>query len=273
MSRALDHIIIMTRDLQSAAQTFEELGFYVCPLMRHPFGTANRLVMFGSSFIELLGIEEPEKLTSSFAPFQDYLAGGEGFYGLSLKTDDAEGDRQALLEAGSGPGPVAGFRRAVALPDGTPTEAVVSTVWAEGLRTPRSAYFLCQQHRPEAIWVPEWSHHDNGAKDLEEVVLAAPDPEARARELEGVMGGEAEMAPNGDMVFTTPLGRLRVTKASPEQKGEIFRSVSVQVQSIDKARNLLTPSKVDIEADGDEIVLRPDHCGGTLLRFREKGSS
>ena len=94
-----------------------------------------------------------------------------------------------------------------------------------------------------------------------------------ARELEGVMGGEAEMAPNGDMVFTTPLGRLRVTKASPEQKGEIFRSVSVQVQSIDKARNLLTPSKVDIEADGDEIVLRPDHCGGTLLRFREKGSS
>ncbi|MEM8986773.1 MAG: VOC family protein [Pseudomonadota bacterium] len=271
--REIDHIVILTRRLADAAKAFEGLGFHVCPLMRHPFGTANRLVMFGSTFIELLGIEDPEKLTPSFKPFQDFLEGGEGAYALALRSDDAPADQKTLSAAGVGVGEIAGFRRAVRLPDGRDTEAVVSTVWAEGLRTPRSAYFLSQQHNPEAVWVKEWSIHDNTAYGLSHVQLLCAAPQDRAKELQAFFAPTSGAFKSDAVSFDVKGIRFDVSPLSAAQDcvsdsgGEVFSDIGVTVKTLTVIERILNANGILFDREERGISLRPPHCGALRLHF------
>ena len=62
MPRGLDHVVHAVRDLDSAAELYRRLGFTVGARNRHAWGTHNRLVQFPGFFVELLAVEEPEKL-------------------------------------------------------------------------------------------------------------------------------------------------------------------------------------------------------------------
>ena len=49
--RDIDHVVVMTRDLESARAGWEQLGFTTTPRAVHPFGTANSLIQLQGNFI------------------------------------------------------------------------------------------------------------------------------------------------------------------------------------------------------------------------------
>lgn len=99
MFTALDHIIIGVNDLAATARVFEErLGLMPSGGGIHPTGgTANRIVVIGDTYLELIAIDRPQEAQEST---RERLAKGEGFLNFVLASDDLAADVQALKARG-----------------------------------------------------------------------------------------------------------------------------------------------------------------------------
>jgi len=67
VSLAFDHAILCARDLDRAARAlYDEHGLASAPGGRHPgHGTGNRIVPLGDSYVELMGIVDPDEAAAS----------------------------------------------------------------------------------------------------------------------------------------------------------------------------------------------------------------
>jgi catechol 2,3-dioxygenase-like lactoylglutathione lyase family enzyme len=99
MLTGLDHIIIGVRDLQQAEQLFsQKLGLAVSGGGIHPSGgTANRIIVIGNTYIELIAVDRPTEAQQSML---DRLAKGEGFLNFVLSSNDIEADSAAMAKRG-----------------------------------------------------------------------------------------------------------------------------------------------------------------------------
>jgi hypothetical protein len=91
----LDHVVIAVSDLASAAADFERRhGLPSVEGGRHPgWGTANRIVPLGETYLELVAVvDESEAAKSSFGGgVADALDGGDrGFLGWAVRTDELD---------------------------------------------------------------------------------------------------------------------------------------------------------------------------------------
>jgi catechol 2,3-dioxygenase-like lactoylglutathione lyase family enzyme len=103
----LDHVILAVPDLDHAAQHAEQaLGLAVTGGGAHPeFGTANRIVVIGDSYLELI-CAQPGVAPRGF--IGRLLTRGAGWVGYALYTPDAAGTAAKLRSRGlsvSGPDP------------------------------------------------------------------------------------------------------------------------------------------------------------------------
>ena len=111
---SLDHIVVNVRDrMDEAAGLYRRLGFTLTPQGRHTLGSINHLAMFGTDYLELVGVP-PEG-----APGTDPMDWPEGLNGVVFGTDDSDGLYQVLAAAGAPVLPPLAFSRPVALPGGT----------------------------------------------------------------------------------------------------------------------------------------------------------
>jgi hypothetical protein len=131
--RAIDHVVLAVRDLDSAAATYEKLGFTLAPRAAHEdrMGTSNRLAQFARrNFIELLAVDRPERLaphdfTASprFFSFGDHnrlaVREREGLSMLVFASDDARADIRSFSAADLPTYAPFDFERYAKLPDGT----------------------------------------------------------------------------------------------------------------------------------------------------------
>lgn len=83
MPRGLDHIVDAVRDLGTAAELYQRLGFQVGARNRHPpaWGTQNHIVQLPGAFVELLTVADASGIAPhasrffSFGAFnRDFLA-------------------------------------------------------------------------------------------------------------------------------------------------------------------------------------------------------
>jgi catechol 2,3-dioxygenase-like lactoylglutathione lyase family enzyme len=123
MFTSLDHIIIGVRDLDAAAQTFDhKLGLVPSGGGIHPAGgTANRIIVIGDTYLELITIHKPEEAQESL---RRRLKQAEGYLNFVLASDAIEADCQAMRQRGvtligptpgtlrAGDGRARGWRRA-----------------------------------------------------------------------------------------------------------------------------------------------------------------
>ncbi|HRF09890.1 MAG TPA: VOC family protein [Xanthobacteraceae bacterium] len=222
MSRGIDHVIHLVRDLDQAAGFYESLGFLVGGRNKHPFGTHNRIVQLDGSYIELLEVAEPEKIKgegspNSFAHYhRDFLArNGEGLSGLVLASSDANADQASFDRAGFGGFPVFDFGRMGKRPDGREVELSFSLAY---LREPASQdvmTLVCQHKRPENFWFKELQAHKNGVSRVAAAIFTADSPTDHQYFLQAWTGVRDPRSTSLGVTAETARGVVQITEPTP----------------------------------------------------------
>lgn len=220
----LDHVILLTENLEHVADLFAGLGFTVTPRTEHSpaMGTANRCVMLGSTYIELLTVV---RNTERSAGWRELLAQGGGLRGLALRTGDAGSACDALNAAGFDVGEVLSFARE----DETGQSLRFRVCRLPAAATPGYRVIVCEHQTPDQLWRPAWTTHPNSARDLISADLSVPVPVAAYATLQGVgaalrmpaesAGGTASIS----FVPESEPGRLRVVTDDLKQVKGLVR--------------------------------------------------
>lgn len=279
MPRPIDHLVLAVPDLAAAMAFYGRLGFTVGARNRHPWGTENAVIQFDGCFLELIALGPgfvPPAAEADAAPFAGPVAAsvarGGGLCLLVLGSEDADADAAAFRAAGLGQGRRLDFGRTAVAPDGARRDVSFSLAFAEtGL--PEAGLFTCRHHRPDHFWNPAAQRHDNGAKGLDAVVLAATDPAAVGRRLAALVGQTAE-GPADQPRLATPTGRIDVV--TPEQAGarlgagavaDRFAGFGVVVPDLDAQRRRLVAAGVPHGLSGGALVVPREAAFGAALAF------
>jgi hypothetical protein len=284
----LEHPLVCTHDLDALAARYRAMGFAPTPKGRHPWGTGTQLVMFADTFIELMGIEDRSLIELAspdgfrFGRFiADFLDRREGIAMLALHSKDARGDLAAVQARGIASADLVDFRRAVKLPDGTADEAVVSLAMLIDPARPQLSNFICQQHRPEFVWVADWLHQPNGTTGIAWLAYAAADLGA-VRPRFAALWGEAAVSPvphgfsvataGGDLLVLDHAGvQARFAGTSlPAGWQDAPCAIAIGVRTPDRAlvRSFLDSNNVPFTTAGDALRVAPPHPGKIVLEFQ-----
>ena len=90
----IDHVVIGVHDLDAAAAAFEvRYGLAAIAGGRHPqWGTANRLVPLGATYLELVTvIDRAQAAVSAFGQWVSVMLDGGATFGWAVRTDDLDG--------------------------------------------------------------------------------------------------------------------------------------------------------------------------------------
>ena len=275
--RGIDHAIIGVRDLDAARAQFERLGFTAAPLGNHVGkATANHCIMFADSYLELLGINEPDKPDT--LGLDAFLAArGEGLVKIALGTPDADAARADIEAQGFSPtGPDDLARPLTDRPDAIVRFRNLQIPEAEtgGLGT-----FLCGHKTPELMRPPGSMDHANGARNLVAAAAVVDDVGAVAGPWEKLLGrpaaGGALDIGRGHVYLATPAGATGSNGPygplpDPLPARPFYLGLRVEVASVGAAREALrqggiTPAS---EAPG-RLRIAPEDACGIPLEFAE----
>lgn len=273
----IDHAVVMVKDLDQAAANYKRLGFTVSPRGTHSahMGSGNYTIMFDPDYMELLGVLHP---TEHNAPARAYLEkNGEGIERIAFTAVDSAEGAEEIRARGYPPVGPTDFERPVTMPDGSVSAAKFRTFqWPTAEAPGGVRIFACQHKTRETVWIPELMKHANGAKQLKQVLMVAPEPAKEAAHLAKMIDrdirNEADGAvavPSGgdraDFVFLTrdQLGKRYpgVSLAGLSDRGGAGLVISADVAAAEKALG-----GVGIKSAGG-VVVPPADGNGTLLAF------
>ena len=216
-SFGIDHPLLATQDIDGLRNRLKALGFNMTPIGKHPWGTSTSLAMFDGCLLEIVGIYDAS-LIDEF-PAGDFRFGRhvyehlkmrEGVALTALHSTNSEQDAAKAADAGLHVAGHLKFGRDVVLPNGMSGRTKTTLALLPDPTFPRLSFFLCQQHRPDLIYVPEWLEHPNSVNGIcaINVVALSRDHTALKSRFEGLygLGGKIE----GGMAFNTANGTLRI---------------------------------------------------------------
>ena len=164
---------MLVADLERGRAALEALGFQLTGRGEHAhFGTANHLVVFDRTYLELLSVVEAR---AENAFLRERAAHAPGFCALALATNDAACEAARLRRLGLLANDPIDFGRPV-LVGGNALEAQFRVVtWDSDAHSGVMAFY-CEHRTPQLIWRPAWQRHPNGARGLTAVTIAAAYP-------------------------------------------------------------------------------------------------
>lgn len=184
MLTAIDHLVIVVRDLKQAARDYEQLGFTVVPGGRHPVGSHNVLISFADgSYLEIISFYRESLDHRWWEPLQR----GERLVDFCMQTDDLHGDTKTLRAAGvaiNDPVPWSRTR-----PDGYELKWVLSLATGSYRGV---APFLIQDVTPRQERIPQRFDHKNGANGIGTVTVAVDELSKVEQWYSGVLGTEGQ---------------------------------------------------------------------------------
>jgi len=190
MPSALDHIVIVSNDLDTAIANARKAGFTVVPGGTHGSGhTHNALIAFSDgAYIELFAPTELGR-TAEHRWFGRLRRGG-GLVDFCLLSSDLAGEVAAMRERGieySAP-----FTMQRVKPDGTRIAWSLST--APGAVGDSGWPFMIEDTTPRSLRVPHepaQTRHANGALGVAGITVLARNAEKLTREYEAILGATA----------------------------------------------------------------------------------
>lgn len=286
----IDHPLVTTRDHADLLARYRRLGFYTSPASYHPWGTITSMVMFPLNFIELIGVDDASKFGTGAVDgfcFGRFLGGflerEQGVSLIALHSKNRDADVAAVTARGLPCRASVDFRRPMTLPDGTPDEAVVSLGIFVDDQLPEASHFICQQHKPELIWVPGWQNHPNGARGITEITYLAIDHAPLLARMQAFYGSDRIATDSKGYTVDTARGRFRVLDeaAAVERFSGVelphFNTdrphavaITVMVEALATVRNLLAREGVTYVASSrNSLLVGPNDCGNVILEFIE----
>ena len=283
----LEHPLVVSDDLDALAGRYRAMGFATAPKGYHPWGTANHLVLFPGSFIELMGIDgrglldTPSETGFRFGRFiADQLDRREGVAMIALHSDDVAADVAGVTARGTKPDGLVDFRRAVTLADGAKEEVAFSLAMLIDWQQPQLSHFLCQHHRPEFVWVPEWMQHPNGAQAIAEVAYAAAEPHAHRQRFAGIWGEDALHDEGNGFRVSTAGGDL-VVLGRPAAEARFAPvempygwsdaacavAITVRVADINRVHLMMMQNGVPHVRMAEVLRIPPSYAGNVILDF------
>ncbi|MFF3691419.1 VOC family protein [Streptomyces sp. NPDC002187] len=283
--RGFHHMGILTRDLDGLEQRFTEFGFTLSPRSRHllserpgaapvPGCTANLCVLFGGSYIELLGIvdESAPDPWHTKAMADEY----EGFRILNLDTDDAEAGDRLLTGAGLRTSGVLGLEREVDT-EGGPRTMRARAVHVDGTSTPEGYVGIAQHLTRTYVHQPRYLAHPNGARGIAAVLIVAEDDgfDAIADRYARVLQARPERD-GPRTVLDMGSGQLEIVRTSdagevlpgePAPSKSYLAAMTVLVDDVDTARATIERSGTETRATGDGFFVSSRDAYGAGLFF------
>ncbi len=206
----LDHTVINVKFEMDAAETlFGQLGFTLTPRGYHTLGSINHLMMFGTDYLELLGLPDANDPSR-----KDIAERPVGINGLVFKTEDVDPIFERLQAAGFDGDPPKAFSRPVDVAEGQ-RDAKFRTVTARADVFPGGRVYYCEHGTPELVWRPEWQSHANGVVAIPEFVNVAEDADAEAERFAKLLATQVEFDGNGARCAV--LDGCRITTLTPDQ--------------------------------------------------------
>ena len=206
----LDHTVINVRfDMDAAEPLFRALGFTTTPRGFHSHGSMNHLMMFGTDYLELIGLPPGEEIRR-----EDLRDAPVGINGLVFKSDDVDATFSHLESAGLAGAEPRAFSRPVEV-DGGERDVHFRTVTCRADAFPGGRVYFCDPGNPELVWRPEWQSHANAVTHMPEFVTVHADPEAEAGRFATVLGVDAETDAGGARSIAFDGGRITVL--APDQ--------------------------------------------------------
>lgn len=291
MARGLDHVVHAVHDLDAAGAFYERLGFTVGGRNRHPWGTHNRIIQLSGAYIELLTVEEPEKVPPhgdrvfSFGAFQrDFLARHQGLDMILLEGRDAAADAAAFRAAGMGDFDVFDFAREGRRPDGSPVQLAFSLAFATDVRCPEIGFATCRHHFPENFWDPAFQRHVNTAERLVGVVMVADNPADHHIFLSNLVGERELIATSSGIIVPTPHGDIQVMHpaayaqqfglAAPDlSQGARLAALRFAVRDPSEAATCLQAAHVPASVRMGRVVVSPQEALGAAITFETAAPS
>ncbi len=204
----LDHVVVMVKDLDRAADDWRSLGFTLSPRGTHSahLGTGNYTIMFDADYVELLGVLHETPLNEASRAF--LTRRGEGIERAAFTTHDAAAGVRALLAKGlAATGPIE-FGRPVELPGGGQGRAEFSVFhWPAAEQPGGMRIFACQHRTRDTVWVPQLQHHANTARRILRLEVLATNPAEAARHLADLIDGAAVVDSSGIARVASAPGR------------------------------------------------------------------
>ncbi len=284
MPGGIHHVVHAVRDLDAAGETYRRLGFQVGGRNRHPWGTENRIVQLGRSYIELLSIAAPKNIpphgpgSFSFGAFnRDFLARREGLAMVALESRDVEADAAIFRTAGIGDFEVFHFHREGSGPGGRTVKVAFSLVFAADRRAPQAGFFACQEHFPENFWNPAVQVHRNSGGGVAGIVLVARAPGRFSGFLSGFAGVGDVGADMGRVKVTMPGGTMEAIDPADFQRrfgtqppddpvdGLTIAAIRFAVRDFAAAVAALKAGSVDAQVRDGHITIGPDVAHGATL--------
>lgn len=277
----LDHVVILVRQLDKAAESWSRLGFMVSPRGTHSghLGSANHTIMLGPDYIELLGIltETPHN-----APSRAFLERrGEGMERVAFTATNAAACVEEIHARGcSATGPI-DFGRPVTLPNGAEMEARFRVFhWPAAAAPANLRIFACQHLTREAVWIPELQTHANTASHIGRIEILSLNPSREADHMAVLIDSEVRPEPDGAYCVPSGVDRAALVFLArpalaarypgvaledlPEEGGASLVLVVKNLEAATRAvggETIRTPSAVCVP---------PSDANGIMLAFQEK---
>lgn len=289
-SFGIDHPLLATHDIEGFRDRLISLGFNMTTIGKHPWGTSTSLAMFDGCLLEIMGIynetlidEVPAGEFRFGRHVFEHLQQREGVALSALHSTDSVQDAATACAAGF---TVAGhleFGRDVTLPDGSADRTKTTLALLPDPDFPRLSFFLCQQHRPELIYVPEWLEHPNTVNGINGVTILAKAAQqeilkAKLTRIYGdastLNGGFSVQTANGEISVLTldaiqaEFGTLPSDIAESETPGIVAMDLVYQNAKTFEAWVAKSSMNLKSTASG-RYVTQPQDSANVMLRFIE----
>jgi hypothetical protein len=288
-SFGIDHPLLATNDIEGLRNRLIALGFNMTAIGKHPWGTSTSLAMFDGCLLEIMGIYDSalvDALPAGDFRFgrhvYEHLQRREGVALTALHSTNTETDALTAQHAGFRVAGHLEFSRDVTLPNGSTDQTKTTLALLPNDTFPRLSFFLCQQHRPELIYVPEWLQHPNTVNGILGITIVAEDDhhETLTQRFCALYGDSVKV--EGGTQFQTANGYVRLMNANAyenavgpipnvilQERAPAIVSMDFNTRDLDTLLEFISKAGFEYAETKNGIVLiSPEQTANTTLCFR-----
>lgn len=279
-----DHVAWMVPDMDAASVVFEKLGFVLTPYSEHGNrdpetgerqlqGTANRLAMLDTAYIELLceagNVEAPvvDDLRSRLGRYM-------GVHLLAFSHADADTSYKRIEADGFRLQPMVHLRRDVEAADGSEDEVKFSVIRAKFDEIPEGRIQVLTHHTPDLMWQDRYLARANGITAMVDAVICVDDPAASAERMAGFLAKPVKIVDADEALVVTERGGLRFV--TPARLGDVVPGVTSPSRpytaaigflssDLDKTKAYFASAGIELTDTGSALMVSPDDALGTAL--------